>query len=82
MYGVFFPGRDMMNPSLSVELRAMKSNWASLSDEQKVENVISRVRLWVTESRLTPDEVELALNIGFNALAIVRVSAEKSQEAA
>ncbi len=64
----------MSSPELMSQLQQMKAGWDRLSDAQKIENLLSRLRLWVDEPGFTPEEVELAMDIGFNAVAIVRAS--------
>lgn len=64
---------------LMSQLQQMKADWDRLSDAQKIENLISRLRLWINDPGFTPDEVEMAMDIGINAVCIVRASEQKQQ---
>ena len=77
MNGVFLSIEAMNSDPLSSQLREMKSDWDSMTEPQKVENIISRVRLWVRHNNLSAAEIELAMDIGLNALHIVRRTEKK-----
>lgn len=68
----------MSSPELMIQLRQMRSDWDRLSDAQKIENLLSRLRLWIDAPGFTPDEVEMAMDIGLNAMAIVRAKNKKA----
>lgn len=68
----------MRSPELMSQLQQMKSDWCQLSDAQKIENLLSRLRLWLDAPGFTPDEIEMAMDIGLNAVAIVRAKNKKA----
>ena len=68
----------MSSPELMSQLQQMKSDWCRLSDAQKIENLLSRLRLWLDAPGFTPEEIEMAMDIGLNAVAIVRAKNKKA----
>ncbi|MBW7903009.1 MAG: hypothetical protein H3C26_16120 [Rhodocyclaceae bacterium] len=62
----------MFPPEVVEELKKHKSNWDVLSESQKVESLISRVRILVGASEFSADEVELAMDLAVSALTTMR----------
>lgn len=64
----------MFRPDVVEKFKEHTADWYALSDEQKVESLIARVRIWVEADGFSVAEVELAMNLALNAMTIIRAS--------